>query len=106
MTPQPSANATVRVCLFAALRESAGWSERLVPLPPHDHPPCTPLALWHRLDLPSHWPTTDPGMDQPGHPRLCLPSGLRVAINQRFAAADAHLRPGDELAFLPPITGG
>ncbi|MFZ9463009.1 MAG: MoaD/ThiS family protein [Vulcanococcus sp.] len=40
---------------------------------------------------------------------LALPGGLgsvRVAINQRFAAADTPLQPGDELAFLPPISGG
>jgi molybdopterin converting factor small subunit len=29
-----------------------------------------------------------------------------VAINQHFATPDTPLKPGDELAFLPPITGG
>jgi molybdopterin synthase sulfur carrier subunit len=35
-----------------------------------------------------------------------LPGGVRVAINQRFAPEDTPLADGDELAFLPPITGG
>ena len=35
-----------------------------------------------------------------------LPPEIRVAINQRFAAADTLLIAGDELAFLPPISGG
>ena len=35
-----------------------------------------------------------------------LPPSIRVAINQVFAAPDTPLRPGDEVAFLPPITGG
>ena len=35
-----------------------------------------------------------------------LPSGIRVAINQRFADPLTPLADGDELAFLPPISGG
>jgi molybdopterin converting factor small subunit len=42
--------------------------------------------------------------------KLHLPGALdqqvRVAINQQFADADTPLQPGDELAFLPPISGG
>jgi molybdopterin synthase sulfur carrier subunit len=29
-----------------------------------------------------------------------------VAINQEFASPQTPLAEGDELAFLPPITGG
>jgi molybdopterin converting factor small subunit len=29
-----------------------------------------------------------------------------VAINQAFATPDTPLADGDELAFLPPISGG
>jgi molybdopterin converting factor small subunit len=35
-----------------------------------------------------------------------LPVGVRVAVNQAFASADMPLADGDELAFLPPISGG
>ena len=78
----------VRVRLFAGLREAMGWSEQLVELAPAAD--ATPHQLWRQLGL------------QPSHP----PAGVRVAINQQFAAWDASLAAGDELAFLPPISGG
>jgi molybdopterin converting factor small subunit len=31
---------------------------------------------------------------------------VRVAINHSFACFDTPLKPDDELAFLPPISGG
>jgi len=31
---------------------------------------------------------------------------LRVAVNHAFAADDAPLRAGDEVAIFPPVTGG
>lgn len=82
---QPT-SATIEVLLFAALREQAGWARRRLPL----KEPCTPLQCWKDLQL---------GGDT-------LPTEIRVAINQRFAAADTPLIAGDELAFLPPISGG
>ncbi|MEB3317665.1 MAG: MoaD/ThiS family protein [Cyanobacteriota bacterium] len=97
-TPMPSpdpAPPTVRVRLFASLRDGAGWSERLVVLPVlPDQGPSTPLLLWRLLDL------------APPAVANAWPAGVRVAINQRFAAPDTPLQSGDELAFLPPITGG
>jgi len=87
---------TVRVRLFASLREAMGWSERLV-TPDAANP--TPLALWRQLNLMGAWPLAS-------HPAEGLPGGVRVAINQRFAPEDTPLADGDELAFLPPITGG
>ena len=30
----------------------------------------------------------------------------RVAVNQRMADAATPLKPGDEVAFFPPVTGG
>jgi len=31
---------------------------------------------------------------------------LRVAINGEFAAWERHLHDGDEVVFLPPVSGG
>lgn len=84
----------VKVRLFASLREAMGWSEQLVELVPAaggaNPAGATPHQLWQQLGL------------QPAHP----PAGVRVAINQQFASWDASLTAGDELAFLPPISGG
>lgn len=81
-------HAPIRVLLFAGLREQAGWAVReWCPGPSLDGAP-TAHELWERLELPG----------QVGE--------VRVAINQQFASADTLLHPGDELAFLPPISGG
>jgi molybdopterin synthase sulfur carrier subunit len=31
---------------------------------------------------------------------------VRVAVNQELAGGDAPIREGDEIAFLPPVSGG
>ncbi|MBM5799621.1 MAG: MoaD/ThiS family protein [Cyanobacteria bacterium K_DeepCast_35m_m2_023] len=93
----PSSNAAspIRVRLFAALREQAGWAERDWPsqqaaIPPGSRTasPQTPRAIWMALAL-------DGSFDS-----------VRTAVNQHFADPDTVLQPGDELAFLPPISGG
>jgi molybdopterin synthase sulfur carrier subunit len=33
-------------------------------------------------------------------------SSIRIALNQNFCAADAVIKDGDEIAFMPPVTGG
>jgi molybdopterin converting factor subunit 1 len=35
-----------------------------------------------------------------------LPQQLVVAVNREYAALDAVLRDGDEVAFIPPVAGG
>ncbi|MEX1057065.1 MAG: MoaD/ThiS family protein [Natronospirillum sp.] len=35
-----------------------------------------------------------------------LTEGHLVAINQDMASPDNLVRPGDEVAFFPPVTGG
>ncbi|MFM7652558.1 MAG: MoaD/ThiS family protein [Vulcanococcus sp.] len=90
MTASPPT--AIRVRLFAGLRESAGWGEQTW-MPPGETAadpaaPCTPRQVWAALQLPGSLETT------------------RVAINQQFAGADSPLQGGDELAFLPPISGG
>jgi molybdopterin synthase sulfur carrier subunit len=87
MAASTQAGPCVRVRLFASLREATGWSEQLVTPATTTS---TPLALWRQLGL----APCDP------------PAGVRVAINQQFARWEAPLAGGDELAFLPPISGG
>ncbi|MEH6448543.1 MAG: molybdopterin converting factor subunit 1 [Oleispira sp.] len=31
---------------------------------------------------------------------------IRIALNQDFCASDAVIKDGDEVAFMPPVTGG
>lgn len=76
----------LRLRLFASLREAAGWGERHWPLAGGEAP--TPRQLWQVLALPGEL------------------AAIRVAINQQFATFDTPLQAGDELAFLPPISGG
>jgi len=33
-------------------------------------------------------------------------SSIRIALNQNFCAADTIIKSGDEVAFMPPVTGG
>jgi molybdopterin converting factor subunit 1 len=33
-------------------------------------------------------------------------SSLAMSVNQEYAALDTALKPGDEVAFLPPVSGG
>ena len=79
----------IRILLFAGLREQAGWAEQNWPAASEGDAALTPRQLWLNLKLPGD-----------------LDQRVRVAINQQFADADTPLQPGDELAFLPPISGG
>ena len=93
MPADPAQACRVRVLLFAGLREAAGWGERSLTVPAG----ATPRELWEQLDLAAAWPAGADG---------AAGAGLRVAINQRFAGFLTPLADGDELAFLPPISGG
>jgi molybdopterin synthase sulfur carrier subunit len=37
---------------------------------------------------------------------LAQGKALRVAVNQEMAQPGTPLKPGDEVAFFPPVTGG
>jgi molybdopterin converting factor subunit 1 len=39
-------------------------------------------------------------------PRLAWPTGTMFAINQQYAVASHRLQEGDELAVIPPVSGG
>ena len=72
----------MRVRLFAGLRERAGWSER-------------ELDVVDRIaDI---WPALDLGQE---------PEGLLYALNKEYADRDQLLTDGDEVALIPPVSGG
>lgn len=72
---------TVRVRLFAGLRERAGWSER-------DVEAATVADVWDTLGLGDE------------------PAGLLYAVNKAYAERDRALADGDEVALIPPVSGG
>jgi molybdopterin synthase catalytic subunit len=72
----------VRVRLFAGLRERAGWSEREL----------------DRVDrIADIWPALDLGEE---------PEGLLYALNKEYADRDQLVTDGDEVALIPPVSGG
>ncbi|GIW02015.1 molybdopterin converting factor subunit 1 [Roseiflexus sp.] len=80
---------TITVRYFAAHREITGCSDETLFLAPGT----TVGALWEMLTE--------------RYPRLAGYSGrLLFAVNQEFAASDHTLRDGDEVAFIPPVSGG
>ena len=79
----------VSVRLFASLRELAGADR--VELDLGD--PATPEAAWRGL--------------VERHPTLASRrASLAAAVNRRYARFDEPLREGDEVAFIPPVSGG
>ncbi|MCK9382827.1 MAG: molybdopterin converting factor subunit 1 [Sulfuritalea sp.] len=37
---------------------------------------------------------------------LATTKNLRAAVNQQMVGLEAAIKPGDEVAFFPPVTGG
>jgi MoaE-MoaD fusion protein len=72
----------VHVKLFAGLRERAGWSER---------------ELDGADRVADVWPALDLGDE---------PEGLLYAVNKEYADRDHPLADGDEVALIPPVSGG
>ena len=82
-------SAGVTVLLFAAAREAAGRGRLEVP----HREGLTAGEVWDALQRQS--PALAP-----------LAGSVSVAVNHRFAPRDTVLAAGDELAFLPPVSGG
>jgi MoaE-MoaD fusion protein len=81
---------TVRVRLFAVLRERAGRDELELELE-HGATAADALARLSR---------------QPPLAELLDNMPVRLAVNREIAAAGTPLRPSDELALIPPVSGG
>lgn len=74
----------IAVRLFAGLREQAGTREKTVELPDG----ATAADVWPELGLGDE------------------PSGLMLAVNRAYVARDTALSDGDEVALIPPVSGG
>jgi molybdopterin synthase catalytic subunit/molybdopterin converting factor small subunit len=72
----------IRVRVFAGLREQAGWSEK--ELEGVDRV----ADVWAALGLGAE------------------PPGLLYAVNREYADRDHELADGDEVALIPPVSGG
>ncbi len=83
------AEAPVRILLFASLRQAAGASRlELTVIPPTSVEVC-----WQQLCS--------------AHPELASWRGaVRPALNQSYVDWTDPVGPGDELAFIPPVSGG
>jgi molybdopterin converting factor subunit 1 len=75
--------------LFATLHDLAGVSRVELSLPE----PATAEDAWRALVL--------------AHPPLASRrASLTAAVNRRYARWDEPLAHGDEIAFIPPVSGG
>jgi molybdopterin converting factor subunit 1 len=84
-----SATIRVKVLFFGSIRELCGFSEE-----------CPQIAEGATLDeLFSSYGARFPKL-------FSFRDSLVAARNQEFAAWDTKLRDGDEIAFLPPVSGG
>jgi molybdopterin synthase sulfur carrier subunit len=79
-----------KVLMLGRLRDVAGWRERTL-----DEAPATLSALRALLSA------EDPALGE-----ALAGKGVQAAINKALVRADAALAPGDEIAFLPPMSGG
>ena len=79
----------VRVRLFASLREAAGWGE-------------LPLELAEGATIEDAWQ----GLVAACPALAGRRRSLTAAVNRRYASFDARLAADDEIAFIPPVSGG
>jgi molybdopterin synthase sulfur carrier subunit len=83
----------VTLLYFASLRESLGTSREQVALPSANSTVSSLLEQLRARD--DRWTAAfAPGKQ------------WRVAVNQQMADLATPLKPGDEVAFFPPVTGG
>ncbi len=84
---------TVRVLFFASLRETVGEDVLEVPLATGATVAALRATLARQLSCEGAAALAD--------------AEVRIAVNQRFVhGQDTPLVAGDEVAFLPPVTGG
>ncbi len=83
----------MKILYFAWLRQRTGVAEETVE-PPADVTTVGALVDWLKARSPGHAEA------------FANAHVIRAAVNQDFAAVDAPVAHGDEVAFFPPVTGG
>ncbi len=83
----------MNILYFAWVRQKVGRAEEKVSPPPEVTTVAT-LVDWLAGQSPGH-------ADAFANRRT-----IRCAVNQEFATPDQVVKPGDEIAFFPPVTGG
>ncbi len=84
-------HATVTVRFFARLREQLDTDSVAVPI---SEPATVADVLKTLADRGGVWA------------ELCADSRVMIAVNQAMAKTTTPLKPRDEVAFFPPVTGG
>jgi molybdopterin converting factor subunit 1 len=93
MADVTSTTGTLHILYFAWLRERVGTAEERIALPPDVSTVGELVALLRERS--------------PGHAAaFAAARTVRCAVNQEFADPGTQIRPGDEVAFFPPVTGG
>jgi molybdopterin synthase sulfur carrier subunit len=83
----------ITILYFAWLRERLGTSEEQLYLPADVRTVGALIALLRARS------TAEADAFAPAN-------RVRAAVNQVFAGPDDAIKPGDEIAFFPPVTGG
>ena len=83
----------MKVLYFALLRERVGMAEEIVS-PPAEVRTVAELVAWMRR------------RSEQLEAALANPAMVRVAVNQDYAQPGDPVRPDDEIALFPPVTGG
>lgn len=79
-----------RILFFGAARQAVNCSETTITV---ENSPIDARALWERLI--KAYPTLAP-----------LQASTRMARNHEYLPADGLVSSGDEIALIPPVSGG
>jgi len=81
----------IHILYFASFREQLGRAEETVPA---NYATISELLV-ELAERGEHWKSVL--LDNPN---------VQIAVNQDIASRETPLKPGDEIAFFPPVTGG
>ncbi len=88
VSPHPGNTLQITIRLFASMAQHAGRDRAAVEIPSDSRLSDAVEALHRTL------------------PTLSWPAGVMIAVNQEYASLDRLLVEGDEVAIIPPVSGG